>query len=189
MSVKLHTTHGDLIVTLHYTLAPLACRNFLELCKAGYYDGQHVYQFVTGRYMVAGAPDPQKGNFGRSIYGKNGFKSEMTAKLAHKNPGMVGCWVTENRLNANGSEFYVTLGAQEEFDGRLAIFGEVENLSILAEMTNLVKVGKNNIPVQPFKIFSAVIIEDPWAGQALPAGVDIPDKVLVKTGNGNCELM
>ena len=193
MSVKLQTTHGDLLIRLHTNLAPLACRNFVELCKAGYYDGQFVYHFVPGKYLVTGAPDPRKGNFGRSIYGKQGFKSEMTAKLGHSKAGIVGCWVTENKLNNNGSQLYVTLAPQEDLDGKLAIFGEVENVKVLDELAKVVKVDKNHIPTVPFKIFAAAVLEDPWAGQPLPPGAQIPDKVLVKggaaTGSGTCKLM
>ena len=188
MSITLQTTHGDMRIKLHWTLAPLECRNFLELCKAGYYDGNFVYQFVPGKYLVSGAPDPKHGNFGRSIYGPNGFKSEMTAKLAHTRAGVVGCWVAENRLNENGSQFYVTFSPQEDFDGKLVIFGQVENLDILAQLSKSDKTDKSHIPTQPFKIFGSLVTSDPWAGQALPVGAEIPEKVLVKEGNP-CQLM
>ena len=192
MSVSLQTTHGHLHIRLHWNLAPLACRNFVELCKAGYYDGQFIYHCVLGKYIVTGAPDPFKGNLGCSIYGKEGFKSEMTAKLGHSKAGVVGCWVTGNRLNENGSQFYITLAPQEDLDGKLAIFGEVENPKFIEEITRTVKVDKNYMPTVPFKIFTAIVVEDPWAGQPLPAGIQIPDKVLVKgnpRGRDTCELM
>jgi cyclophilin family peptidyl-prolyl cis-trans isomerase len=189
MSVTLQTTHGDMRIKLHWSLTPVACRNFLELCKAGYYDGNFVHQFVPGKFLVTGAPDPQHGNFGSSIYGARGFKSEMTAKLSHKKTGVVGCWVAENRLNENASQFYVTLSPQEDFDGKLVIFGQVENSQVLSEISKAVKTDKNNIPTQPFKIFGCTIQEDPWAEQALPSGAEIPDKVLVKSSAGACQLM
>jgi peptidyl-prolyl cis-trans isomerase-like 4 len=33
MAVLLQTSQGDLVVDLHTGLAPLACKNFLKLCK------------------------------------------------------------------------------------------------------------------------------------------------------------
>jgi hypothetical protein len=39
MAVELITSHGTLRVTLFCKDAPKTCRNFIELCKNGYYDG------------------------------------------------------------------------------------------------------------------------------------------------------
>ena len=188
MSVTLQTSHGELKLRLHHTLAPLACRNFIELCKAGYYDGVVISKLVQGKYFVTGAPDPKRGKYGCSIYGPSGFKSEMTPKLAHDKAGVIGCW-SESAINKNGSEFYITLSPMEEFDGRQAIFGECENPEILKDLMN-VKVDKNNVPTKAIKIFGTSIVKDPWQGQALPVGAEIPEKVLVKDGDStSCELM
>ena len=39
MSVVFKTTHGDIEIELFWRQTPKTCRNFVELCKDGYYDG------------------------------------------------------------------------------------------------------------------------------------------------------
>jgi len=37
MSVLIQTSKGDIVIDLFTELAPLACKNFLKLCKIKYY--------------------------------------------------------------------------------------------------------------------------------------------------------
>lgn len=48
MQVLVKTTLGDLDVELWAKETPLACKNFVQLCMEGYYDGTIFHRIVKG---------------------------------------------------------------------------------------------------------------------------------------------
>eukprot|EP00163_Fabomonas_tropica_P024168 TRINITY_DN417_c0_g3_i2.p1 TRINITY_DN417_c0_g3~~TRINITY_DN417_c0_g3_i2.p1 ORF type:complete len:187 (-),score=24.51 TRINITY_DN417_c0_g3_i2:50-610(-) len=185
MAVRLTTTLGDIEITLHPRDTPRTCRNFLELCKHGYYDGVLFHQVVKDTLIKTGDPYGN-GTGGESIYGPT-FDDEITKKLSHDRMGVVS--MANDGHNTNGSMFIITLDAMEHLDGHHTIFGFVPETSwdTLKEF-NTVKLKKEK-PVKPLKIFSAIVVKDPWDGQDLPEGCSIPEKPLVLQGkNKNCAL-
>ncbi len=46
--VVLRTTFGDIDIELFAKEAPLACRNFVQLCLEGYYDNTVVHRIIKG---------------------------------------------------------------------------------------------------------------------------------------------
>lgn len=67
--VLLVTTAGDFDVELWSREAPKACRNFVQLCLEGYYDGTIFHRVVPG-FIVQGGDPTGTGTGGESIYGK-----------------------------------------------------------------------------------------------------------------------
>eukprot|EP00931_Biecheleriopsis_adriatica_P006235 TRINITY_DN107673_c0_g1_i1.p1 TRINITY_DN107673_c0_g1~~TRINITY_DN107673_c0_g1_i1.p1 ORF type:complete len:187 (+),score=35.32 TRINITY_DN107673_c0_g1_i1:71-631(+) len=185
MAVRINTSMGSISIRLHDRQTPLTCRNFTELSKAGYYDGCIIHRVIKGFMMQAGDPDPNNGSGGESIYGPS-FQDEIVASLSHDRPGIVS--MANAGLNTNSSQFFITFKACEHLDGKHTIFGYVEesSLPVLRDIES-VKVGKNDRPSKPIKIFEMVVDEDPWAKQPLPAGAAIPDKPLINEDK-NCTV-
>merc|ERR1740123_1384650 len=116
---------GSLTLILHHRQeAPATCRNFMELAKAGYYDGCVFHRVVKGFMCQTGDPDPRSthGSGGESIYGPT-FHDEIVANLSHDKTGIVS--MANAGLNTNSSQFFVTFQACEHLDGRHTIFGYV----------------------------------------------------------------
>lgn len=63
------TSVGDIDVELWSKEAPKACRNFIQLCMEGYYDGTIFHRMVPG-FIVQGGDPTGTGHGGESIYGK-----------------------------------------------------------------------------------------------------------------------
>lgn len=63
------TSAGDLDIELWSKEAPKACRNFVQLCMEGYYDGT-VFHRVVQDFIVQGGDPTGTGMGGESIYGK-----------------------------------------------------------------------------------------------------------------------
>ena len=63
------TTVGDIDVELWSKEAPRACRNFIQLCMEGYYDGS-IFHRVVKDFIVQGGDPTGTGHGGDSIYGK-----------------------------------------------------------------------------------------------------------------------
>lgn len=54
--VDVETTIGSFSVELYTHHAPLACRNFVELCNMGYYDGTQFHRIIRDFMIQGGDP-------------------------------------------------------------------------------------------------------------------------------------
>ena len=77
--VLIHTNHGDIDVVLWPKEAPLACRNFIQLCLEGYYDRTEVHRIIKG-FMVQMGDPTGTGSGGKSIWNKP-FKDEIHSRI------------------------------------------------------------------------------------------------------------
>jgi len=67
--VLLVTSVGDIDIELWSKEAPKACRNFVQLCMEGYYDGTIFHRLVHD-FIVQGGDPTGTGHGGESVYGK-----------------------------------------------------------------------------------------------------------------------
>lgn len=61
------TTVGDIDIELWSKECPLACRNFIQLCMEGYYNGT-IFHRVIRDFIVQGGDPTGTGEGGESIY-------------------------------------------------------------------------------------------------------------------------
>ena len=69
LQVLLVTSIGEIDIELWSKEAPKACRNFVQLCMEGYYDGT-VFHRLVPEFIVQGGDPTGTGSGGESIYGK-----------------------------------------------------------------------------------------------------------------------
>ena len=184
MAVTLVTSHGELPIRLEWRQAPRTARNFIELCRSGYYDGCLVHRVVPGFTAQTGDPLGD-GSGGESIYGSV-FDDEISARLSHAEAGVVS--MANAGRNSNGSQFFVTLGAAQHLDGKHTVFGAVDSAAgreVLDDIAGA-KLDSKNRPMDEIKIFTALIRENPWEGEPLPDGAALPEKPLVADKKGVC---
>ncbi|KAL5083604.1 Peptidyl-prolyl isomerase cwc27 [Trichoderma cf. simile WF8] len=185
-SAILHTTLGEIHVELFAKQTPLTCRNFLQHCLDGYYDGTIFHRLVPN-FIVQGGDPTGTGNGGESIYdggafggdldpwpmdqrqgqnaGPNGinFKDEFHSRLKINRRGILAM-ANEGKPDTNGSQFFFTLDKAEELNGRNTMFGRVAGDTIY----NLAKIGESEVdeaterPLYPVKITSVEILVNPF---------------------------
>lgn len=68
--VCLHTSLGDIDIELWSKEAPVACRNFVQLCMEGYYD-KCIFHTVIKDFITQTGDPTGTGEGGESIYGEN----------------------------------------------------------------------------------------------------------------------
>ena len=51
MSVLLETSLGDLVIDLYYEKCPLACTNFIKLCKLKFYN-HSIFFMIEKDYLI-----------------------------------------------------------------------------------------------------------------------------------------
>lgn len=157
--VLLTTTAGEIEVELWSKEAPLACRNFVQLCLEGYYDGTVFHRVIPG-FIAQGGDPLGTGEGGESIYGKP-FKDEFHSRLRFVRRGLVAC--ANSGPNDNGSQFFFSLGECKELHNKHTIFGKVAgdtlyNLPRFEEG----EIDKDDRPVYPQKISKTEVLVNPF---------------------------
>ncbi|XP_054735444.1 spliceosome-associated protein CWC27 homolog [Anastrepha obliqua] len=170
--VLLKTTVGDIDIELWSRECPKACRNFIQLCMEGYYNGTIFHRVVKG-FIVQGGDPNGDGTGGESIYGHT-FKDEFHSRLRYARRGLVG--MANADKDDNGSQFFFTMAATPELQNKNTLFGKVTGDTVY----NMLKleeglVDHNERPMYPQKILRAEILNNPF-NDILPRKLAKEDK-------------
>ncbi|KAJ8704537.1 hypothetical protein PYW07_011725 [Mythimna separata] len=157
--VLLKTTAGEIDIELWTKEAPKACRNFIQLCMEGYYNGT-IFHRVIPEFIVQGGDPNGDGTGGESIYGAP-FKDEFHSRLRFNRRGLVAS--ANAGKDDNGSQFFFTLAATPELQNKHTIFGKVTGETIY----NVLKlseglIGPDDRPEHPHKITSTTVLINPF---------------------------
>ncbi|XP_069687099.1 spliceosome-associated protein CWC27 homolog isoform X2 [Periplaneta americana] len=157
--VLLKTTVGDIDLELWSKETPKACRNFVQLCMEGYYNGTIFHRVVKG-FIIQGGDPTGTGTGGESIY-EQPFKDEFHSRLRFNRRGLLA--MANGGRDDNSSQFFFTLAAAPELQNKHTIFGKVTGETIF----NMLKledalVDKDEKPLYPQKIIKAEILYNPF---------------------------
>ena len=178
MAVLLDTSIGELVIDLYVDEAPIACENFLKLCKIKYYNGCLLFS-VLHNYLVQTGDPTGTGKGGISVYGllqnnnkkKDVFDDEITKRKIDR-VGLV-CMAHGSLENSNRSQFFITLRGEDldHLEGKHTIFGEIaEGLNILQKINELY-CDDDGRPYQDVRIKHTHVLDDPFPD---PEGLVIP---------------
>lgn len=159
MSVTLHTDLGDIKLELFCADCPRTCENFLALCASNYYAGCLFHRNIPG-FMVQTGDPTGSGKGGQSIWGAK-FNDEIKDSLKHKTRGIVS--MANSGPNTNGSQFFITYGAQPSLDLKYTVFGKVIDGFDTLDQLEKVPVNPKNRPLKDVKIVSVTIHANPLA--------------------------
>ena len=112
------TEKGDIGVQLFADKAPRTVENFVNLARAGFYDGTTFHRVISG-FMAQGG-DPSGTGTGGPGYQ---FADEFHAELRHDSPGILS--MANAGPGTNGSQFFITFGPTPHLDDRHSVFGKV----------------------------------------------------------------
>jgi cyclophilin family peptidyl-prolyl cis-trans isomerase len=112
------TEKGDIEVELFADRAPLTVENFVNLARAGFYDGTTFHR-VIGGFMAQGG-DPTGTGTGGPGYT---FGDEFHPSLRHESAGTLS--MANAGPGTNGSQFFITYGPTPHLDDRHSVFGRV----------------------------------------------------------------
>jgi peptidyl-prolyl cis-trans isomerase B (cyclophilin B) len=120
VDICIQTSKGDINLTLFAPKTPLTCANFLELSKAGYYDGLSFHRVISD-FMVQGGCPLGIGTGGPGYQ----FKDEFDPELKHDAPGILS--MANAGPGTNGSQFFITHVETPWLDGNHTVFGKVKS--------------------------------------------------------------
>ncbi len=125
----LKTDKGDILIQLYPDKAPLAVNSFVFLARHGWFDNIIFHRVISG--FVAQTGDPSGTGYGTPGYA---FSDEISPDLHFDRAGMV---VMANAgPGSNGSQFFITLAATPDLEGKYTIFGKViQGLDVAQKLT------------------------------------------------------
>lgn len=112
------TEKGDIEVELYADRAPRTVENFVNLARAGFYDGTTFHRVING-FMAQGGDPTGTGTGGPGYQ----FGDEFDPSLRHDSPGILS--MANAGPGTNGSQFFLTHGPTPHLDGRHSVFGKV----------------------------------------------------------------
>ena len=114
----LKTEKGDITVELFADRAPLTVENFVNLARAGFYDGTTFHRVIKG-FMAQGGDPTGTGTGGPGYQ----FGDEFHPSLRHDGAGVLS--MANAGAGTNGSQFFITHGPTPHLDDRHSVFGKV----------------------------------------------------------------
>jgi cyclophilin family peptidyl-prolyl cis-trans isomerase len=117
-SATFHTQRGDFTVELYGDRVPRTVENFVNLARAGFYDGTTFHRVING-FMAQGG-DPTGTGTGGPGYE---FADEFDPSLRHDSAGILS--MANAGPGTNGSQFFITHGPTPHLDNRHSVFGKV----------------------------------------------------------------
>jgi cyclophilin family peptidyl-prolyl cis-trans isomerase len=165
-TVTIETTHGDITVELFKKRAPRTVENFLNLATGAddyeaaevapdsgawedpetgekridpLYEGVEFHRIIED-FMIQGGDPTGTGRGGPGYQ----FDDEFHDELTHDGAGILS--MANSGPDTNGSQFFITLGAQPHLDGKHAVFGQViEGMDVVEELGSL-PTDRNDAP-------------------------------------------
>ncbi len=116
--VKMETLRGTIVLELYPEFAPETVNNFVFLANEGFYDGVTFHRVIND-FMIQGG-DPTGSGRGGPGYK---FGDEFDGNPLKHETGVIS--MANAGPNTNGSQFFITHGAQPHLDGRHTVFGRV----------------------------------------------------------------
>ncbi|MCO5548899.1 hypothetical protein L7F22_002361 [Adiantum nelumboides] len=178
MAVLLSTSYGNFTIDLYTTECPIACINFLKLCKLGYYNNCMFHAIIHDFILQTGDPT-DTGSGGDSLFkllndqqqqqeedSKRFFQGELHPLLKHEF-GTVAMANTGGQPPhlLNASQFYITLRHTpiDYLDGKHTIFGKVsENHEVLDKINDALVDQHSFRPLKNIGIKEVFVIDDPF---------------------------
>ena len=112
------TEKGDVVVELYADRAPRTVENFVNLARAGFYDGTTFHRVING-FMAQGGDPTGTGTGGPGYQ----FADEFHPSLRHDGAGVLS--MANAGAGTNGSQFFITYGPTPHLDDRHSVFGKV----------------------------------------------------------------
>ena len=116
--IQIETERGNITIELFEDDAPNTVANFISLAEQGYYDNLNFHRVIPD-FMIQGGCPEGTGTGGPGYR----FGDECMPNCRHDAPGVLS--MANAGPGTNGSQFFITHGAQPHLDGKHTVFGKV----------------------------------------------------------------
>jgi peptidyl-prolyl cis-trans isomerase B (cyclophilin B) len=164
--VTITTDRGQIIADLDPKLAPNTVNHFVQLTKAGFYDGLTFHRVVPDFVIQGGCPEGS----GRGGPGYR-FEDEIVPSLKHDKAGVLS--MANAGPSTNGSQFFITHVPTPWLDGKHTVFGQIlggEDRAIVDAVRQGEKIGSITIKGDYAPLFEKMKARLERWNQTLDAG-------------------
>jgi cyclophilin family peptidyl-prolyl cis-trans isomerase len=167
-TATLETSLGNVEVELFTDKMPVTAGNFIDLAKAGFYDGLHFHRVIDGFMIQFGCPhsrDPNspRAGTGESPNGNIQDEHPADAKISNE-PGTLSMANT-GRPNSGGSQFFINTVHNAYLDwfspgpSKHPVFGKVVSGMDVIKSIESTPTGAGDRPVTPVQMIKVTIHE------------------------------
>lgn len=138
--------------------APKHVEQFLRLARSGYYDGSAFHRAIPGGMIQGGDPLLKDPKTPKSLWGTGGLNllpSEFS-DMKH-GQGVVSGVRIPDKVNSDGSQFFICIAPQPALDGQYSAFGRVTEGLDVVDRISRVPSGENGLTDKPVRILKITI--------------------------------
>ena len=153
--------YGTVKAELYGNVAPITVENFVNLAKAGFYDGLTFHRIISG-FMIQGGDPNGNGTGGSEKTIKGEFSANGVKNDLKHTRGVLSMARSQN-YNSASSQFFIMHQAAPHLDGQYAAFGMVtEGIEIVDAICQNTPVldGNGTVAKENQPIITAVRIVD-----------------------------
>lgn len=164
--VTFHTNHGDIVIKTFADKAPVTVENFLNYCRAGFYDNTIFHRVINGFMIQGGGFEPGMKQKPTRAPIKNEANNGLTNKV-----GSIAMARTMDPHSAS-AQFFINV-ADNDFLNHTApttqgwgyaVFGEVvEGMDVVNKIKGVattMRSGHQDVPAEDVIIEKAEIVEE-----------------------------
>jgi peptidyl-prolyl cis-trans isomerase B (cyclophilin B) len=157
LPVTLHTSIGDLGLTLDAERTPCTANSFVSLAEQGWFDGTECHRLTTRGIFVLQCGDPTGTGTGGPGYS---FADELTGKEKYPAGTLA---MANSGEDTNGSQFFIVYD-DTQLPAFYTVFGTVDDAGLAAVRdaagAGTTDGGPDGTPATPVAIESATVPED-----------------------------
>lgn len=168
IKAKIEFVGGDVInLDLYPDIAPVSVANFVELAKAGFYDGLCFHRVIDG-FMIQGGGfvfDDERGLIPRESKNIKGeFRSNGVNNPIKHEKGVISMARAQDK-NSASSQFFICVANTPHLDGEYAAFGKCSDDDSIKTAVKLgkAKTGRwrqfSDLPFDPIVIKTITVAE------------------------------
>ncbi len=163
--VTFHTNHGDIVIKTFADKAPVTVENFLNYCRAGFYDNTVFHRVIDGFMIQGGGFEPgmkqKPTNATIKNEANNGLKNTIgTLAMARTNDPHSA--TAQFFINVNDNDFLNFRGENAQGWGYCVFAEVVEGMDVVNKIKG-VKTGRSgmhqDVPVEDVVINSVTVSE------------------------------
>ena len=154
-TATIETSEGNITVEFWPDVAPEHVKNFLDLSRAGFYNGVIFHRVIPG-FMIQGG-DPT--GTGTGSNGNVRLKAEFNNRPDRKHTRGVLSMARSNDPNSASCQFFIMHQDSTHLDGSYSAFGKVTSGIEVVDKIVSVPTGPNDRPKNPPKIIKITVNE------------------------------
>lgn len=159
------TNFGDITVKFYAQESPITVNSFMNLAKAGFYNGTKFHRVIKDFMIQGGDPNSKDDDWSNDGQGGPGYQFQDEINQRQLVKGSLA--MANSGPNTNGSQFFiVTAAATAWLDGKHTNFGQVAAGMEAVEKIQQVKVNQNDHPTEDVIINNIELVNSAQAVSA-----------------------